>query len=187
MFRAIVCIGIVALTVMWFPVVYAQDTKTDLPVVPQEAEAHFRQGMIYAKQESYKNALLEFKRALELFPCLACNVCDADGEMTSCYADAYANMGVVYIQQDKLNLAVDNLKKAVLIDKKLERENALAYYNLAVVYSLREELDLGMEALDEALEQGFIEVDALRGDPDLKNLRKHPEFTKTLEKHRIFL
>jgi tetratricopeptide (TPR) repeat protein len=169
------------------PFAYAQDTKTDLPIVPLEAEAHFRQGMIYAKQESYKNALLEFKKALELYPCHICNVCDADGEVTSCYADAYANIGVVYIAQNKLNLAVENLKKAVLIDKKLERKNGLAYYNLAVVHSLREELDLGIEALDKALEQGFNEIDALRGDPDLKNLRKHPEFTKTLEKYHIFL
>jgi tetratricopeptide (TPR) repeat protein len=172
---------------IWSPFVYAQDTKTDLPIVPLEAEAHFRQGMIYAKQESYKNALLEFKKALELYPCHICTVCDADGEVTSCYADAYANIGVVYIAQNKLNLAVENLKKAVLIDKKLDRKNGLAYYNLAVVHSLREELDLGIEALDKALEQGFNEIEALRGDPDLKDLRKHPEFTKTLEKYHIFL
>jgi len=187
MFRYLVGIGMGILMIVWSPCSYAQDTKTEQVVVPTEAEAHFRQGMLYAKQESYKNAILEFEKALELYPCHICDVCEVNANITSCYADAYANLGVVYIAQNKLNLAVENLKKAVSLDKKMKRKNGLAYYNLAVVHSLREELDLGIEALDNALEQGFNEIEALRGDPDLKNLRKHPEFTKTLEKHHIFL
>ena len=32
-----------------------------------------------------------------------------------------------------------------------------------------------------------VPLDALRRDPDLDNLRKHPEFRKILEKHKVFI
>jgi len=42
-------------------------------------------------------------------------------------------------------------------------------------------------ALDAALANGFQNYDALRKDPELLNLRKSPEWRKTLEKYKVFL
>ena len=48
-------------------------------------------------------------------------------------------------------------------------------------------VDLGFVELDAALANGFNDYDALRKDPDIDNLRKHKEWRKTLEKHKVFI
>jgi tetratricopeptide (TPR) repeat protein len=142
-----------------------------------EAKQHVQQGMTYvslAKQnpgkanENYDNAVLEFSRAIEQSPC---------------YAAAYANRAVAYLQQKKFNKSLDDLNKAADCDP----QDKITYYNLASLYSLQNQRDRAMDALDRALELGFNDYDALRSDQDLKNIRQDREFRKILEKHKIFL
>jgi len=133
------------------------------------AELNFQQGMNYVQGEDYGNAVKEFTAAIEKYPG---------------YSSAYANRAVAYMQQKKYNLAADDLKKAAA----LSPDDPNIYYNLTALYSLqKEKVDLALGALDKALELGFNNYDALRKDPDLKNLRKHAEFRQVLEKHKIFL
>ena len=44
-----------------------------------------------------------------------------------------------------------------------------------------------LDSLDRALDLGFADYDVLRRDPDLNNLRRHPEYAKVLEKHKVFI
>ncbi|QLP99803.1 MAG: hypothetical protein HZY78_05835 [Burkholderiaceae bacterium] len=60
-------------------------------------------------------------------------------------------------------------------------------YNFASLHSLRGNVDLALDEIDAALSKGFTDYDALRDDPDLANLRRHPEFRKILEKHKVFI
>lgn len=147
-----------------------------------EAKIHLQQGMTYVtlaqanpkkKKENYKNAKLEFTKAIELYPK---------------YAEAYSNRGVIYMQQKKYNKSEIDLLKAADIKPK----DPYVQYNLAALYSLQKKTDLALDAMDKALELGFNNYDALRptgrgSDPDLKNLRKDPGYKQVLEKHKVFI
>lgn len=61
------------------------------------AEQHVQQGMTYIKMRDYDNAFIEFSRAIELMPT---------------FAVAYADRGIAYMQQGKLNKSMDDLQKA---------------------------------------------------------------------------
>jgi len=144
-----------------------------------EVRSHIKQGLSYVStaknahnkalfDENIDNALKEFSLAIEKAPD---------------YADAYSNRGVAYMQQRKYNKALEDLKKA----KELKSESPSIRYNLACLYSLKGDVDFGLDELDAALANGFSDYESLRRDPDLKNLRKSPEFKRVLEKHKVFI
>jgi len=133
-----------------------------------KAEQHLNQGLTFASMKDYDNAIVEFGKAIEV---------------DSRYAAAYANRGVAYIQQRKLNKALDDLKQA----EGLNPKDKMIQYNLTALFSLQGQRDRALDALDRTLELGFGDYDALRKDPDLNNLRSDPEFRKVLEKHKVFL
>lgn len=150
------------------PAVMEEKPKDDLQVQKLAAQINFQQGLRYAKEEDFPNAIREFTLAIEKYPD---------------YSVAYANRAVAYMQQKKYNKAAEDLKKAA----SLSPNDPSVFYNLAALYSLQKQLDLALDALDKALELGFNDYDTLRKDPDLANLRKHSEFRPTLEKHKVFL
>lgn len=131
-----------------------------------DAKGHLQQGMIYAKLNDYENAIREFSLAVEKQPD---------------YAMAYSNRAAAYMQQKKLNKAFDDLMKACQIAK----TEPIIYYNLTAVLSLQLKIDLALDSLDKCLDFGFNDYNSLRTDPDLVNLRKHPEYRKILDKHKI--
>ncbi|SEM71953.1 TPR repeat-containing protein [Syntrophus gentianae] len=144
-----------------------------------EVKSHIKQGLSYVStaknahnkalfDENIENALKEFSLAIEKAPD---------------YADAYSNRGVAYMQQRKFNKALEDLKKA----KELKADSPSIRYNLACLYSLKGDVDFGLDELDASLTNGFSDYESLRKDPDLNNLRKHPEFKKVLEKHKVFI
>lgn len=143
----------------------------------QEVKAHLKQGMSYVSvaksnprtfNENIENAINEFSNAINKDPS---------------YAEAYSNRAVAYMMQRKYNKALDDLKKA----KELKPESASIRYNLASVHSLMGNTDYGMDELDAALEKGFNDYESLRRDPDINNLRRHKDFQRTLEKHKVFI
>lgn len=132
-----------------------------------DAELHFKQGVMFAGRSDYENAILEFQQSININPT----------------SKAYANLGVCYMKIGKNNMALSAMKNAVAINPC----DAFAQYNLAAIYSIMDMTDLGLEALDKALSCGFNNYDAIRFDKDLNNLRGEPEFRKVLEKHKVFL
>jgi tetratricopeptide (TPR) repeat protein len=144
-----------------------------------EVTQHLKQGMAYVStaknanspaifNENINNAINEFSNAIKKDPG---------------YATAYSNRSVAYMMQKKYNLALDDLKKA----KELKPNDPAIRYNLASCHSLMGNVDLGFVELDAALANGFNDYDSLRKDPDIANLRKHPDWRKTLEKYKVFL
>jgi tetratricopeptide (TPR) repeat protein len=124
--------------------------------------------LLYANQGDFQNAIRECKRAVQEDP----------GS-----AEAYINLGVAYIQVGKNNKALDALREGV----RLAPNDPMAQYNLAAIYSLMNQNDRSLEALDIALKNGFNNVDALRFDRDLDNVRGEPEFRTILERHKFFI
>ena len=161
----------------------AQAPAAPAPAAPAqpslEVTQHLKQGMAYVStaknagspaifNENINNAINEFSNAIKKDPS---------------YATAYSNRAVAYMMQKKYNLALDDLKKA----KELKPNDASVRYNLASCHSLMGNVDLGFVELDAALANGFNDYDSLRKDPDIANLRKHPDWRKTLEKYKVFL
>jgi tetratricopeptide (TPR) repeat protein len=150
------------------------------PVQPSlEVTQNLKQGMAYVStaknanspaifNENINNAINEFSNAIKKDPN---------------YATAYSNRAVAYMMQKKYNLALDDLKKA----RELKSNDPAIRYNLASCHSLMGNVDLGFVELDAALANGFNDYDALRKDPDIANLRKSPDWRKTLEKYKVFL
>ena len=136
--------------------------------VPTDAKLNMQQGMNYLKSRDYDNAIKEFTVAIQKYPA---------------YDVAYSNRAVAYMQQKKFNKAMDDLKKA----EEINPNNSTVQYNFVALYSLEHQLDRALDSLDRSLELGFNNYDALRSDPDLYNVRKHPEFRKILEKHKVFI
>lgn len=145
--------------------------------MPLEAKMHLNQALSYINlarkspslsKENYENAINELTLAIKKYPV---------------YTEAYANRAVVYMQINKFNKAMDDLKAAEQINPK----DPNLHYNYMAWYSLQNQLDRALDSLDDTLTNGFSDYDALRHDPDLKNVRKHPEFRKICEKHKVFL
>lgn len=144
-----------------------------------EARSNVKQGFAYiaaaksAKtranfEENIENAINEFSQAIRKEPR---------------YADAYSDRAVAYMQQKKYNKAMEDLRKAV----ELAPQSPSIHYNLASLHSLQGNTDLALDEIDACLVRGFADYDALRKDPDLDNVRRHPEFRKILEKHKVFI
>lgn len=155
------------------PAVVAAPTGPSL-----EVQSHIKQAFAYIsmaknaqgtlREENIDNALREFSQAVEKDPN---------------YAEAYSNRSIAYMQQKKFNKAEDDLRRA----KELAPNSPSVRYNYACLHSLKADVDLALDEIDAALAKGFSDYDALRLDPDLNNVRKHPEFRKILEKHKIFI
>ncbi len=136
--------------------------------VPTDAKLNLQQGMNYLRARDFDNAISEFSVAIQKHPN---------------YDVAYSNRAVAYMQQQKFNKAMDDLKRAVEINP----GNPTLHYNLAALYSLQNQLDRALDSIDKTLELGFKNYDALRSDTDLNNVRRHPEFAKILERHKVFI
>lgn len=74
-------------------------------------------------------------------------------------------------------------KKGLVIDKRLVRlrkNDPVAYYNLGCSYALLGEKDAAFKAIEQALKLGYRDLEHLKQDPDLKNLRDDPRFAKLI-------
>ncbi len=150
----------------------------------QEASRHIQEGFRWialaknsgdnkaAFNESMDNAINEYTKSIEI---------DSGDEKLK--GKAHEHRGTAYMVINKRNKAEEDLKKAA----ELLPDSFSVYYNLACLYSLENKIDLALDSLDKALENGFQEYDLLRGDSELKNLRKSPEFKKVLDKHKVFI
>lgn len=143
-----------------------------------EVRSHLKQAFAYisiaknaqgtVRAENIDNALKEFSAAI-----------DKDPQ----YAEAYSSRAVAYMQQRKFNKADEDLRHA----RDLSPQSASIRYNFASLHSLKGDVDLALDEIDASLARGFSDYDALRRDPDLENVRRHPEFRKILEKHKVFI
>ncbi len=88
------------------------------------------------------------------------------------YIDALQILGDDYTRRGRIS---DGLK----VDEQLARlrpSDPTVLYNLACSYSLTGETSAAIEALHRALGAGYRDFKWLSQDPDLENLREHPEF-----------
>lgn len=90
--------------------------KHILKLNPQSSRAHFNLGSTYGEKNLDDEAILEFKKAIEL---------------KSDYVDAYVNLGYAYQKKGKVDEAVRIFKKAI----EVKADSYLPYYYLANLYN----------------------------------------------------
>jgi len=93
------------------------------------------------------------------------------------YADVVEILGGLYT---KVGRVADGLK----MDRKLVRlmpDNATAHYNLACSLALSKRRSDAMTSLKQAVALGYSDFDWMTQDPDLEDLKNHPEFVRLLE------
>ncbi len=94
------------------------------------------------------------------------------------YTDVVEILGGLYTKVGRID---DGLK----MDRKLVRllpENATAHYNLACSLALSKRRTDALRALRQAITLGYADLDWMAQDPDLDDLKNHPEFTKLLNR-----
>jgi tetratricopeptide (TPR) repeat protein len=88
------------------------------------------------------------------------------------YTDVIEILGGLYTKHGRI---ADGLK----MDRKLVRylpENATAHYNLACSLALSKRKADALKSLRRAIELGYQDIDWLLQDPDLNELKEHPDF-----------
>ena len=90
-------------------------------------------------------------------------------------------IGNGFLEEGQYERAAGEYRRAI----KLAPKNALAWYNLACALALSEKIEEALAALRKAVEFGFDDIDWLKKDTDLDNLRGHKlykELIRDLEK-----
>lgn len=75
-------------------------------------------------------------------------------------------------------------EKGLEIDLRLTQlrgGDALTWYNLACSYSLLNRVDDSCQSMQRAIEAGYTDLDYIRRDPDLLNLRQSGKFRSLVE------
>jgi tetratricopeptide (TPR) repeat protein len=93
------------------------------------------------------------------------------------YADVIELLGGLYTKQGRI---ADGLK----MDRRLVRlqpANATAHYNLACSLALLRRKADALRSLQEAVSLGYRDLDWMQQDPDLKELKRHPEFVALVQ------
>jgi tetratricopeptide (TPR) repeat protein len=93
------------------------------------------------------------------------------------YTDVVEILGGLYTKTGRI---ADGLK----MDRKLVRllpENATAHYNLACSLALLKRRTDALRSLKQAVALGYTDFDWMTQDPDLEDLKNHPEFLQLLK------
>jgi hypothetical protein len=90
------------------------------------------------------------------------------------YSEGYIGVGVTYYARERYDEALDWYKKAL----EANPANGDAYYNTGCVYALKGDKEQALRYLKIALLNGYVQLDSLKKDPDLKKLEGDPTFEK---------
>ena len=93
------------------------------------------------------------------------------------FDEVYINLSTAYLASKQLKSSLNTLNTF----KKINPRHPLLHYNLACYYSLTGNVALGLESLKRSIVNGFKNLQTLKTDPDLKNIRSDPQFKKLQE------
>jgi Flp pilus assembly protein TadD len=135
---------------------------------PKEALYPYWLGRLDYDGHEYNEAIRHFQHAIELAPTMA---------------RAYDNLGLCYYYQNQNDLAVQNYRKAIELDRNSEHPSAWPYLNLAITLqfqndlagaesNLREALRLDPDFAQAHFQLGLVLEDLGRLDEAAQELRK---------------
>ena len=92
------------------------------------------------------------------------------------YVDVVEILGGLYTKQGRIADGLKMDRKLV----KLQPSNATAHYNLACSLALSRRKADALRSLRQAVHFGYRDFDWMQQDPDLDELKQHPEFLSLL-------
>lgn len=92
------------------------------------------------------------------------------------YVDVVEILGGLYTKQGRIADGLKMDRKLV----KLQPSNATAHYNLACSLALSRRKADALRSLRQAIQFGYRDLDWMQQDPDLEELKQHPEFLSLL-------
>src|SRR5882672_4919860 len=93
------------------------------------------------------------------------------------YIEVVEILGGLYTKQGRIADGLKMDRKLV----KLQPANATAHYNLACSLALSRRKTDALRSLRQAIALGYRDYDWMLQDPDLEELKKHPNFVALLE------
>ena len=123
---------------------------------------HYNEGNIFLKQNNWEEAISNYTMALR---------------HNKNFDEAYINLSTAYLIGKQFQASLETLNTLQSINPK----HPLLHYNLACYYAITGNTIMGIKSLTLAVDNGFNNLQTLKTDPDLKNLRSDPRF-KELEK-----
>ena len=89
------------------------------------------------------------------------------------------NLGLALHSLRRYDEAIVYIKKSTEIDASKPK----VYYQLACSYALANKPDQAVEALKQAILKGYRSYENILNDPDLVQLKSHPEFQALMDKY----
>jgi len=123
---------------------------------------HFNEGNKFLKQNNLDEAISNYKMALH---------------HNKNFDEAYINLSTAYLTGKQFEASLKTLNTL----QGTNPNHPLLHYNLSCYYALTGNTTLGIESLKQAVANGFNNLQTLKTDPDLRNLRSNPRF-KELQK-----
>jgi beta-lactamase regulating signal transducer with metallopeptidase domain/tetratricopeptide (TPR) repeat protein len=91
---------------------------------------------------------------------------------TSADGDDWFDVGLDLLRLRRIDESIEAFQRAIDLGEK----TSTSMYNIACAYSLKGDINSSMAWLEKAINEGFDSADKLANDPDLNNVRKHPQF-----------
>jgi uncharacterized protein YdbL (DUF1318 family) len=163
---------------------------------------YMKQGIMFASQSKYEEALLEFRPVLNIdknflgihenigaallalrrFPDAEAEL-NAELKLAGCLSELndrqLASFGY-FMEVDEKDPSLRRKAQAAKLKAELPKTKADAHYNLACLYSLEKKKDPAVEQLEAAVHDGYSNTKSLKEDPDLSFVRKSAEFSRIL-------
>jgi len=140
----------------------AEKITDAIKLTPDNPLLYVQLGNLY-QSKGYSNiAIRQYKKALKIKP-------DA--------TPALYQLGIIYTLQKEYDRAIETFKKIT----RNEPDNASAYYNIACVYSRQNKKKDAGEWLAKAVDKGYDNLNNLKNDPDMSNLKDEPAYRTLIE------
>lgn len=133
------------------------EPKVATPDMRAQAEALAREGQAFAQRGMAERARDKFRAALDIWPD---------------YAQGFVGIGVTYYMRERYAEAEKFYKLAIAIDP----DTTDAYYNLGCLRALAGDKEQALRYLTIAMMNGYVEIETLSVDTDLKSLHGDPQF-----------
>ena len=136
-------------------------TRKSLALQNNDPELRIRLGQLYQRRGLPEKAIYHLEKAISYQPA---NI------------KAIIELAIVYSTKKEYNKAILFFKQAIEINP----ERADIYYNIACLYSIQNHVKDSIHWLKAAIEKGYDNMDMIKKDNDLKNIKHHSAYKKMI-------
>jgi tetratricopeptide (TPR) repeat protein len=130
---------------------------------PQDSKLYYQLGDLLRMEGNFDDAIKSYEKAISFMPG---------------FSQAYQQIAIVYSLKGDNNRAGSYFRKSVDIDP----NNPDSYYNLACLYAKMNNVEESTRWLKIAVEKGFHNIELLKTDRDLTNIRNTSYYKELIQR-----